>query len=127
MILGFLDALRVGRTHVVGHDHGGAVAQLLAAEHPERIERLVLANAEAYDNWPSSEERPFVKLTQIPVLGEAVLWIWSRKPFLHRTLKSAHAVYNPSVITSELLEGYIAANRGLRFAASRLHRSTAPT
>jgi pimeloyl-ACP methyl ester carboxylesterase len=66
MVVGFLDALGVERTHVVGHDHGGAIAQLLAAEHSDRIDRLVLSNAEAYDNWPSEEERPFVRATQVP-------------------------------------------------------------
>lgn len=76
MVLGFLDALRISRAHVIGHDHGGAVAQLLAAEHPERVERLVLANAEAYDNWPSEAERPFVRLTQIPLLGDLALRLW---------------------------------------------------
>src|SRR5215207_7534621 len=33
MVVGLLDALGVQRAHVVGHDHGGAVAQLLAAEY----------------------------------------------------------------------------------------------
>jgi pimeloyl-ACP methyl ester carboxylesterase len=82
MIVELLDELRIDRAHVVGHDHGGAVAQLLAAEHPARIDRLVLSNAEAYDNWPSAEERPFVRATQIPILGELLLWLWSRRlPF----------------------------------------------
>ena len=73
MIVGFLDRLGVERAHVVGHDHGGALAQLLAAEHPERLDRLVLANAEAYDNWPSRDERPFVYLTQVPLIGDVVM------------------------------------------------------
>jgi len=45
-VLGFLDSLHIGKCHVLGHDHGGAVAQLLASEHAERIDRLILANAE---------------------------------------------------------------------------------
>src|SRR6266487_5294749 len=45
MVIGLLDELGLERAHVVGHDHGGAVAQLLAAAHPDRIGRLVLANA----------------------------------------------------------------------------------
>jgi pimeloyl-ACP methyl ester carboxylesterase len=57
----------------VGHDHGGAIAQLLAARHPDRIDRLVLCNVEAYDDWPSADERPLVRLTQQPVLGGLVL------------------------------------------------------
>jgi 2-hydroxymuconate-semialdehyde hydrolase len=34
MILAFLDRLSLRRAHVVGHDHGGALAQLLAASVP---------------------------------------------------------------------------------------------
>ena len=41
MVLGFLDALGIEHAHVVGHDHGGAIAQLFASEHPERVDRLV--------------------------------------------------------------------------------------
>ena len=63
MVLGFLDALGIERAHIVGHDQGGAIAQMLAARHAERIDRLVLTNAEAYDNWPSPKERPLVWLT----------------------------------------------------------------
>jgi pimeloyl-ACP methyl ester carboxylesterase len=110
MTLGFLDALGVEHAHVVGHDHGGALAQLMAAEHPERVDRLVLANCEAYDNWPSAEERPFVAATQIPVLGDAVLWLWSLRPLFRLALIEARAVANPDVLTAELLDGYIRAN-----------------
>jgi pimeloyl-ACP methyl ester carboxylesterase len=110
MVLGFLDALGIRRTHVVGHDHGGALAQLLAAEHPERIDRLVLSNAEAYDNWPSPEERPFLRATQVPLLGDLVLWLWSFRPLFRLALARARAVYDPQVLTPELLDGYIRAN-----------------
>jgi pimeloyl-ACP methyl ester carboxylesterase len=37
-----LDAAGVERAHVIGASLGGMVAQLLAAERPERVERLVL-------------------------------------------------------------------------------------
>jgi pimeloyl-ACP methyl ester carboxylesterase len=39
-----LDAVAAERAHVVGASLGGMVAQLLAAEHPERVERLVLVS-----------------------------------------------------------------------------------
>jgi pimeloyl-ACP methyl ester carboxylesterase len=38
----FLDAMKVERAGVVGHSLGSMVGQRLAAEHPERVERLVL-------------------------------------------------------------------------------------
>lgn len=110
MTVEFLDALEIDRTHVVGHDHGGAVAQLLAAEHPNRIQRLVLTNSEAYDNWPSDEERPLVRLTQVPLLGDVILWGLSRRPILRFTLAMERAVHDPGVLSPELLEGYIRAN-----------------
>lgn len=121
-ILGFLDSLGVRQSHVVGHDHGGAVAELLAAEHPERVDRLILANAEAYDNWPSSEEKPFAKVAQVPLLGEFVLWLWSRKACLRWTLAQAHAVYDRRVLTDELVDGYIRANLSDRKRRRKLGR-----
>jgi pimeloyl-ACP methyl ester carboxylesterase len=38
-----LDAAGIERAHVVGTSLGGMVAQALAVEHPERVDRLVLA------------------------------------------------------------------------------------
>lgn len=122
MILGFLDSVGLRHCHLVGHDHGGAIAELLAAEHPNRIDRLILTNAEAYDNWPSQEERPFAKVTQVPFLGDAALWLWSRPGCLRWTLAKAHAVYNPKVLTPELLDGYIRANFGDRKRRKKLGR-----
>lgn len=122
MVVGLLDALGIARSHVVGHDHGGAVAQLLAAEHPDRIERLVLANAEAYDNWPSQEERPFVRLTQVPLVGDLVLRLWATRRALRYTLARAHAVHDQNVLTAELLDGYIRANLRDRHRRAKTRR-----
>ena len=38
-----MDALRVGRAHVVAHSMGGQISIHLAARYPEQVERLVLA------------------------------------------------------------------------------------
>jgi pimeloyl-ACP methyl ester carboxylesterase len=38
-----LDSLGIGAAHVYGTSMGGRVAQVLAAEHPSRVQRLVLA------------------------------------------------------------------------------------
>src|SRR5918994_6343008 len=122
MIIGFLNALGVECAHVVGHDHGGAVAQLLAAEHPDRIDRLVISNAEAYDNWPSAQERPFVRATQVPFLGDLILWAWSRRPMFCLALKEAKAVQDPKVLSAELLDGYVRANLSDRHRRAKTRR-----
>jgi len=43
-ILEILDKKRIERCHVVGQSMGGAIAQVLAEDHPERVERLVLSS-----------------------------------------------------------------------------------
>ena len=43
----FLDAMGVERAAVAGHSLGSMVSQVLAAEHPQRVERLVLAASTA--------------------------------------------------------------------------------
>lgn len=54
MIVGLLDALDLQAATVVGHDIGGAVAQVLAVDYPDRVDGLVLVDSVAYGSWPSS-------------------------------------------------------------------------
>jgi pimeloyl-ACP methyl ester carboxylesterase len=110
MVVGFLDALKLERVDVVGHDHGGAIAQMLAANQPERIDRLVLCNAEAYDNWPSGDERPFVVATQLPIIGALFRLALSSPKTFKLILSAAHAVKDRSTLTDELVAGYVRAN-----------------
>jgi pimeloyl-ACP methyl ester carboxylesterase len=110
MVVNFLDALDLERIDVVGHDHGGAIAQMLAANNPERIHRLVLCNAEAYDNWPSGDERPFVVATQLPVLGAGFRLALSSPMTFKLILTAANAVKDRAALTDELVTGYVRAN-----------------
>ena len=43
--LGLMDALNIQRAHIAGGSLGACVAQLIAAEHPERVKGLVLHGA----------------------------------------------------------------------------------
>lgn len=121
-VLGLLDELDLDTVAVVGHDQGGAIAQLLAAGHPDRITALVLADAEAYDNWPSAHELPFIRATQLPVIGPLVLWAWSRRPLFRWALASGKAVHDRAALTDELVDGYIAANLGTAHRRAKTRR-----
>ena len=46
-ILSFLNALALDRVDLIGHSLGGMVAYLFAAEHPERLGRLILEDVAA--------------------------------------------------------------------------------
>jgi pimeloyl-ACP methyl ester carboxylesterase len=96
IIVGLLDALGIQVAHVVAHDRGAATAQLIAAGDPSRIRRLVLTNAEAYDNWPSRDELPFIRATQLPAIGRLVIWAWARPALLRYALRSGRAVRDPA-------------------------------
>jgi 2-hydroxymuconate-semialdehyde hydrolase len=67
MVVGLMDRLGVESARIVGHDHGGATAQLMMKYHPQRIQSLVLTNVEAYDQWPSEPERPYLEWIVSPV------------------------------------------------------------
>ena len=122
MLLGFLDDLGVKRAHVVGHDQGGAIAQLLAAHNSERVDRLVLSNAQAYDNWPSRDELPLLRLTQLPFLGRVTAWLASKRPVAWLTLVLGGGVVNRRVLNTELLSGYIRASLGDKQRRARWRR-----
>jgi pimeloyl-ACP methyl ester carboxylesterase len=51
-LVGFLDAIGVGRAHLVGLSWGGILAQELYRWRPDRIDRLVLADT--YAGWKGS-------------------------------------------------------------------------
>jgi pimeloyl-ACP methyl ester carboxylesterase len=70
-LAGTLDALGVARASVVGHSMGGAVAAFFAAHHPDRVDRLVLADA-LYPLEPS-EIPPIFRALRIPIVGETLL------------------------------------------------------
>jgi pimeloyl-ACP methyl ester carboxylesterase len=70
-VAGVLDALGVARASVLGHSMCGAVAAVLAARHPDRVDRLILADA-LYPQEP--DEAPLVfRGLRTPVLGELML------------------------------------------------------
>ena len=48
--LALMDHLGIERAHYCGHSTGGAMGQVLAIEHPERIDRLVLSAT-----WPGRD------------------------------------------------------------------------
>jgi pimeloyl-ACP methyl ester carboxylesterase len=44
-IVGMMDALGIGRAHVLGHDRGARVSYRLALDHPDRVDRLGIVEA----------------------------------------------------------------------------------
>lgn len=61
-----LDHLDARDVTVVGNDSGGAIAQVVAMNHPSRLGRVVLTNCDMYDDFPPRMFRYFKLLPYIP-------------------------------------------------------------
>ena len=61
-----LDGLDVDSAVLVGNDTGGALAQIAAARHPERVRGLVLAGCDAFEHFPPPLLRPLPALAALP-------------------------------------------------------------
>lgn len=49
-VIGLMDHLGVERAHFVGHSTGGAIGQIIAARHSERLDRMV-----QYASWTKAD------------------------------------------------------------------------
>ena len=67
-----LDQLRINVACVAGHGAGGAVAQALALNWPERVSRLCLVNSTAFNFWPRRAARLARAISAAPRLGRAL-------------------------------------------------------
>ncbi len=52
MLLELIDKLELTKIHLVCHDVGGGIGQIMAVHRPDQILSLTLINAVAYDFWP---------------------------------------------------------------------------
>ena len=58
LLLGLLDRLSIPRASLVGNSLGGGVALVVAATHPDRVDRLVLIDSVGFNLAP--RDRPFL-------------------------------------------------------------------
>jgi 4,5:9,10-diseco-3-hydroxy-5,9,17-trioxoandrosta-1(10),2-diene-4-oate hydrolase len=98
-----MDALGLAEADIAGHSHGGAVAMMFAARHPDRVRRLILF----------APANPFCNLGhQLVRFYQTRFGIWLARqiPVLPRMLKAtalSHMYGDPSRVTAGSLEGYI--------------------
>lgn len=101
-------ALGWARGTLVGHDIGGGIVQLIAVDHPEIIERLILVDSIVYDSFPE----PGIARLKDPV-WDGILEApdFDLKKGLAKGF--ARGMVHPDKITSELIEAYERPFRGV--------------
>ena len=73
VLAGFMQALELQDVTLVANDTGGAISQITAANHPERIGRLVLTNCDAFENFLPPAFRPLQWAAKVPGMLNATL------------------------------------------------------
>jgi pimeloyl-ACP methyl ester carboxylesterase len=92
LLAGWLTALGVERTHLIGHSMGGQVSIHLASLHPERLSRLVLADASGLRRLDGP-----ARLARF-AMEAAPLWKWGDPRFLPTILVDAVAAGPRSIV-----------------------------
>ncbi|HLZ70421.1 MAG TPA: alpha/beta hydrolase [Dehalococcoidia bacterium] len=100
----FLGRQGIERAVVLGHSLGGGVAQRLALEHPELVERLVLVSSTSAAEPPRLPPRGSRRLYR---LGQA--WVMPR----HGAMRwfAQRSAFDPAFITDDVVEGYARSSR----------------
>ncbi len=90
-LAGLIAALGLPRAHVVGHDWGGTLAFMLAAKHPELVDRLIVINGahplliqRALRHFEQLRRSWYVFLFQLPWLPE---WLLERRATISLCLR----------------------------------------
>ena len=102
-----MDALGVDRADLVGNDSGGAIAQVFAAHHPERVRSLCLTDCDVYTNSPPALFQPTVDLIR-RVGGHQLCAALLSDPRLARSRRGFGLAYErPDDLSDETLAAYL--------------------
>jgi pimeloyl-ACP methyl ester carboxylesterase len=105
LLLDWMDRLGIERAALVAHDMGGAVAQQIVANHPERVSHLALVDTVAYDGWPSPLVQSVMRVARTPGLDTVAYALDLPRRVAHSTrLGFARALWDPARIDVDVIE-----------------------
>ena len=73
----FCDALGLTGIDLVANDTGGAIAQIFAARHPQKLATLTLTNCDTSDNLPPEAFKPMVELAKTGNLAPSAVELFA--------------------------------------------------
>jgi pimeloyl-ACP methyl ester carboxylesterase len=145
IVRGLLEALDLDRVTLVGNDTGGVVCQLVVAEAPPRVSRLVLTDCDAFEVFPPRGFGYLLWAPKIPGLMRLAFNAVYRSAVVRR-LPIAYGALTYRRLDDSLLASWVepgATNRAIRRdlrgllrgagprvtldVADRLHRFEGPT
>jgi pimeloyl-ACP methyl ester carboxylesterase len=106
IVADFMAALDLEDVTLVGNDTGGAICQLVATRHPERLGRLVLTPCDAYENFLPPFFRPLQYAAKVPGLLTAVMQS-TRIRAVQRSPLGFGLLISPDAIDPEVLDAWV--------------------
>jgi pimeloyl-ACP methyl ester carboxylesterase len=112
LIADFLAALGLEDVTLVGNDTGGALCQLVAVDHPERLARLVLTPCDAYRNFLPRMFRPLQLAAHLP--GSIRLIVNALRPRVIQRLPLAFGRLSRRPLDKEVARAFLRPAQGDR-------------
>ena len=124
MIVDFMDALGLESVTLVGNDTGGALCQLVATEHPDRVSRLVLTSCDIYERFPPPPFNALGPVTKLP--GSVWLITQSLRPRMAQRLPIAFGWVTKRLPEKAVVDewlGPVRTSRGVRRDIGKIFRA----
>lgn len=93
----FIDKLGIRKCHLVGHDVGGGICQILAVNYPDLLIDLTLINTIGYDFWPVQP----ITAMRTPIIRQLVIATLDLGTF---NILIKRGVYYKERVTQELMD-----------------------
>jgi pimeloyl-ACP methyl ester carboxylesterase len=124
IVADFLDALDIDDVAVVANDTGGAVAQALVGNHPDRISHLVLTSCDAFEKFPPTPQ----KYLEVMAHSRMLTWLiaYTAKFKLIQRLPTAYGYVTSRPMPADIMRSYtgpVRLNPGTRRDLRRMLRA----
>jgi pimeloyl-ACP methyl ester carboxylesterase len=104
IVAGLLDRLGLARATVVGNSMGGAVAAVMAAVRPDRVERLVLVDAAGFNL--EEKQRPWpIRVLGSPPIAAVLDHLPLRRLLVAASLEQVF--FDDALVTDERIDEYL--------------------
>jgi pimeloyl-ACP methyl ester carboxylesterase len=120
-VAAFVDTLGLTHFDLVAHDTGGAVAQIYAARHPDRLRSFTLTNCDCHDNVPPETFKPTVELAKAGALAPTAPSLLADLPTA-RTVVFGMGYENPEYLSLDMVRAYVEPLAGTPESAKQFER-----
>jgi pimeloyl-ACP methyl ester carboxylesterase len=118
----FCEALDISEVDLVANDTGGAVAQVFAARHPQRLRTLTLTNCDTHDNLPPPNFQGVLDLAAQGQLAPIATQMVNDLEMVRSEMGLGSGYEHPEKLSAETMRAYLEPVAGTPEAARELER-----